>query len=850
MFGKRKNGVRAEISSPDCREEVPPRKGRMRSAKETHGERGSLAFLEASKQDLRFAVHQLSKSPGFTLTAVVVLALGIAASTAIFAFVDAALIKPLPYRDPSRLVALYERIPVGDRFHLSYGDYLDWKRRNRVFTSLDVYRPDRFTLRKASGAEEVAGATVSDGFFRTLGVDPFLGRDFRPGEDQPSAQQTVLLSYETWQLRFSSSKNALGQIVTLDGVPSVVVGVLPPSFHFAPVGSADYWTTLHWSPKDPRFGAPYYGVARLDNGVSVASAYADLASIAQQIAVAYPRSNRDRSAVVIPLVDAIVGDIRPTLVALLGGAGLLLLVGFVNVSSLLLVRAESRRREIAVRSALGASRGRLICQFAVEGFLLAGAGCAPGLLLTLCAVSLLPGLIPRGLLDNMPYLQGLHLNLSTVLFALMVSIAGGFFFSAAPALQLFLSDMQAALMEGGRTAVSRTWRRMGSGLVAVELAVTLVLLLSAGLLAKSFYRLLHEDIGLSADHLAVLHVLDPGPSTDAHSLATDRQIRDGMAALPGVISVGTSEELAVDSGESYTHSFEHFRVIGRSYVGQGDEAIRRGVSIGYFETLRARLLHGRYFAEGDDATKPRVALINSTMARQAFSGEDPLGKSVVGEFDRDHPVKVIGVIDDIKDGPLDRKQMAAVYTPLNQNPASDLYVTLRTSQPEQTMLPVMVRMVHQINAALIADGEDTMANRINSSQAAYLHRSATWIVTAFATLTLLLGTVGLYGVVSYSVGQRTREIGVRMALGAQRSGVYRLILAEACWLTMLGIVGGVLCSFATAGLLRSMLFGVGPWDMPTLLSVVCVLTASALIASYIPARRAASINPTEALRAE
>jgi macrolide transport system ATP-binding/permease protein len=262
------------------------------------------------------------------------------------------------------------------------------------------------------------------------------------------------------------------------------------------------------------------------------------------------------------------------------------------------------------------------------------------------------------------------------------------------------------------------------------------------------------------------------------------------------------------------------------------------------------LLQGRYFAEGDDLTKPRVALINRTMERQAFAGEDPIGKSVVGEFDRDHPVKIIGVVDDIKDGPLDRQQMAAVYTPLNQQPSTNLYVTVRTSQPEATILPGMVRMVHKIDSGLIADGEDTMVNRINTSEAAYLHRSAAWIVAAFAVMALLLGTVGLYGVVSYWVGQRTREIGVRMALGAQRSGVYRLILGEACLLTALGIAGGILCSLATGGLLRRMLYGVGPWDTATLLAVVCVLAVSMLLASYFPARRAAGLNPTEALRAE
>jgi macrolide transport system ATP-binding/permease protein len=821
------------------------------STKETRSESAPLSIIRTIRQDLRFAVRQLSKSPGFALTAVMAFALGVAASTAIFAFVDAALVKPLPYREPSRLVALFERIPVGDRYHLSYADYLDWKQLNHVFTALDVYRPYRFTLKTASSVEEVSGAQVSDGFFRTLGVAPLLGRDFRPGEDLSTAQQTVILSYETWQKRFFANRNVLGETVMLDGNPSVIIGVLPSGFHFAPVESAGFWATLHWPPDlDPRVGHPYYGVARLKPGVSVAAAYTDLTSIAQQIAMAYPRSNRDRVATVIPLTDAIVGDIRPTLVTLLGGAGLLSLIGFVDVSSLLLVRAESRRREIAVRGALGASRARLVCQFTVEGFLLAGVGCALGLIFTSGAISILVRQVPRSLLDNMPYLQGLHFNGHLFLFAAVISIFGGIFFSAGPVLQLFFSDLHDGLMEGGRTAAGRTWRRAGASLVVVELAITVVLLMSAGLLAKSFYRLLHEDTGMSAGHLAVLHVVDPDASSDTQSLATERKVRDAMAALPSVTSVGESEELAVTSGEGYTRSFAHFRVVGRSHLGEGDEANQQFISSGYFETLRARLLQGRFFSEGDDASRPLVALINRTMATQIFSSEDPLGKSIVNEFDKAHPLKIVGVVDDIKDGPLDRKPTPAVYEPLNQNPANDFYVTLRTSGSEEAILPSMVRAAHHAGSGLIADGEDSMADRINSSEAAYLHRTAAWLVAAFAGLALLLGTVGLYGVISYSVGQRTREIGVRMALGAQRSSVYQLILKEACWLAAMGIGGGILGSFATAGLLRSMLFGVTTMDVATLLSVVFVIAASALLASYIPARRAASVGPTEALRAE
>lgn len=809
-----------------------------------------MPLFQTILRDLYFAIRQLRKRPGFTFTAIAVFALGIAASTAIFAFVDAVLVKPLPYRNPSTLLALFERIPVGERYHLSYFDYLDWKRLNHRLASLDIYRPESLTLASVRGAEQVSGARVSDGFFRTLGVSPFLGRDFGPGEDQPSAQQTVILSYEAWQKRFAANRNVLGKSITLEGAPYVVIGVLPSGFHFAPVASAEFWITLHGFCADRRTCYPYYGVARLKEGVGAGTAYRDLASIAQRIAVEHPESNHDRSATVIPLADAILGDIQPTLVALLSGAGLLSLIGFVNISSLLMVRFEGRRREMALRRALGASRVRLIRQFAVEGFLVAGSGCGIGLALATYLITVLAGQIPRDLLNNMPYLQGLHFNLHLFLFAGVVSLLGGAIFSAAPALLLSRSDMQQDLTEGGRGVAGRSWRKAGSGLVVVELTITMVLLVSAGLLANSFYRLLHEDIGMSAEHLAVLHVSSPGAETDAADIALQRQLVSRMSSLPGVVSVGISNHLALSSGEDFGSLFVHYRVLGRYYPGQGDEANTRIVGVGYFETLEARLLQGRYFTKTDDASQGRVAIINRTLAKQSFPGEDPLGKRLIDDYDKDHPVEIIGVVDDIKDGPLDMKPTAAVYEPFNQNPSADFYVTLRTSQSQQMLFHSMVDVVHRIDPGLIADGQDSMIDRINTSQAAYLHRSAAWLVAGFAALALLLGVIGLYGVISYSVGQRTREIGVRMALGAQRASVYRIILLEAGWLAISGVAGGALCSLATNRLLRSLLFGVSPWDMATLLTVACLVIVSALLASYLPAHRAASIDPMEALRAE
>ena len=802
-------------------------------------------------QDFRFAMRQLRKNRGFTLTAVIVFALGIGASTAIFAFVDAALVRPLPYRAPSRLVALYERVPVGDRYHLSNFDYIEWKRLNHSFSSLDAYRPDNFALTSQDKPEVVSGARVSDGFFRTLGVVPFLGRDFRPGEDQESAQSTVILSYATWHKRFAASKTVLGRSITIDGVPSLVIGVLPRGFHFAPVEPAEFWTTLHgFCETMPHDCHGLYGIARLKDSVSGAASSADLTAIAGHIAAEYPHSNRDRNAMVIPLVDAILGDVRPILVALLAGSGLLSLIGFVNVSNLLLVRAEGRRREIAVREALGAGRTRLVLQFVVEGFLLAVLGCCIGLLLAGCLLRVLPRLIPTTLSGTMPYLENLHINLHLLAFGCGVSIVGGLLFSAGPSLQLWVSDMQKGLTEGGRTAAGRSWRRVGKSLVVVELAITVVLLVSAGLLAKSFYRLLHEDIGISTDNLAILKVSQTGSPTDSENVSLARRVIGGILGLPGVTSAGVSSQLAIASGEAYVSYVNYFRIVGRPVIGSGNEATQRSAGVGYLETLQARLLEGRYFTEQDDNARPTVAIINQTMAKHWFNGEDPVGKRLVGVIAGDKPMEIIGVIGDIKEGPLDAKPIAGIYLPYNQAASDSFYVTVRANRSASSILPSMAQTIRDIDRGLIADGEETMSERVDNSQSAYMHRSASLVLGTFATLALLLGTIGLYGVIAYTVGQRTREIGVRMALGAQRASVYRFMLVEASWMTALGITAGILCSFATNGLLRTMLFGVSQRDSGTTILVVCVIALSALLATFIPARRAASIDPATALRTE
>lgn len=807
-------------------------------------------WFESVLFDLRFALRQLRKNPGFAATAILILTLGIAASVAIFSFVDAALIQPLPYQNPSQLVVLFESIPLGPRFHLSYLDYLDWKRENTVFSKFDVYAPYGFMMQTPTGAQRVDGARVSAGFFRTLGVMPVLGRDFNPGEDQPSAARPVLLSYAAWQGRYGGRTDVLGQLVSLDGLPSTIVGVLPRDFHFAPAEPADFWGTERANDggcEKNRGCHNLFGLARLKPGVNFATAFADVKSIAENLARQYPDSNRDQKAFMMTLADVIVGDIRPILLVLLTGAGLLLLVAAVNVSSLLLVRAERRRREMAVRGALGASRVRLVRQFVTEGMTLALSAGVLGLGVATMAMQLFLGLIPKDMLETMPYLRSIGLSGRVLLFAALISLTTGVLFSVLPALRILLADLRESLTEGGRGSSGTRWRRFGSNLVVVELAMAVVLLTGAGLLGKSFYRLLHTDIGLEPDHLATLNV-GTAPGTykkDEDLLALYRNIETRLKSLPGARSVALTSDLPLGDGDGTSG----FQIIGKPKMYR--EVAYRQVSANYFSTIEARLVSGRYFAEDEDKTRPVVVVINQQAAKQYFPGEDPVGKLIslsdTGNFAK---VQVAGVVNDIQEGQLDAAPRGAMYVPINQDTARYFNVVIRTEQSEDSILGAATATIHSVDPGLAVFEPISMSRRLHDSPSAALHRSSAWVVGGFAALALLLSVVGLYGVIAYSVSQRTREIGVRMALGAQRGAVSRMILREAGGLALLGIGAGLVCSLAAATLLRKLLFHVASWDPATLVAVAVVLGGAALVASWLPARRAASVNPTEALHAE
>ncbi|HEX3373340.1 MAG TPA: ABC transporter permease [Edaphobacter sp.] len=807
--------------------------------------------FETVWQDLHFALRQLRRSLGFTLTATLMLALGIGASVAIFAFVDAALIKPLPYNDPTRLIDVGESVRMFPRSNLSYEDYLDWKKRNTVFSALEVYTGTGYLMSTPSGVEPVPAARVTAGFFRVLGVTPVLGRDFYDGEDQPNGGDTVMLTYATWQARFGGRKDIIGQTVRLDDKPNTIIGVLPENFQFAPRGNAEFWATLHkLNSCEKRRGCHnLFGVGRLKDGATVQMALAEMTSIAKQLEVQYPGTNRGQGASVKALSEQIVGDIRPILLVLLGGAGLLLVIACVNVSSLLLVRSEARKREIAVRGALGASRVRLVRQFITEALVLTIAGGGLGLLSAYGAMQVLTRLLSKDMLSYMPYLRGIGLNSHVVAFAVTISLLAAALFALAPVLRLPIAQLREGLTDGGRTSAGMFWRRFGANLVVLELAVAVVLLVGAGLLGRSFYKLLHVELGFQPDHLATVQVVLPQTTyaKDPQVVAVSKQILARVSSLPGVKSAALTTMLPV-SGNGNTN---WIRFVGKPYNGEHNEVNQREVSSDYFKTLQAKLVAGRFFTEDDDASKPLVVIINKALARQYFPGEDPIGKKMGDtELTAKSLREIVGVVDDVKEGSLESEVWPAQYDPINQNAESYISLVVRTAQDEKLVLPALVAAIHEIDPGIGALNEITMVQRINESQTAYLHRSSAWLVGGFAAMALVLGVVGLYGVIAYSVSQRTREIGVRMALGAQQSSVYWMILKEAGWLTGFGIVAGLVCSIAVGTLIRKVLFGIHTWDVSTLAAVALLLGTSALLASYFPARRAASVNPVEALRAE
>jgi predicted permease len=845
------DNIRAGMTPGEARRQAQLKLGGLTATSERYRDRRRLPLLDQLVRDGRFALRQLGRSPGFATAALAVLALGLCASATIIAFVDAALLRPLPYRDASRLVDVTESVAQIPRANLSYADYVDWKRMSTSFSGFDVYTRTGFNWSRPSGLQALAGARVTAGFFRTLGVTPILGRDFHDGEGAPKAPATILLSYDAWQRHFGGRPDVIGESMVLTGTPRTIIGVLPSSFAFAPAGGVEMWAPIgelnfceqHRGCHDLR------GIARMDDHATLASARAEMTSIAANLEAQYPDTNRGQGAAVASLATIIVGDVRPTLLLLLGGVVLLLMIACLNVAGLLLVRTDSRQRELAVRQALGASRGRLFAQFGIEALVLVTIACAIGLGVAAWAVPSLVSLIPANRLATMPYLQHIDVNPRLAMVAIAMAGAAAFVLTMTPFVRMSRAASAVPLAGGARGSSGRIWRRLGSRLVVAELVVAVILLVGAGLLGRSAYRLMHVDLGFNPDGLATIRVAAYGPrfnGTDA-ALTLHRSVLEYVAHVPGVTSVATTSRLPV-SGNGNTTSI---RVDGQPYHGERNEVNYRSITASYFDTLGVRQIRGRRFTESDDAAHPRAAIINQVLARQYFGDQDPIGRRIGDTNLTPQSMReIVGVVDDLREGGLEEPIWPAIYFPYNQDSYTEFLVVARTAVPPDTILPALDAAVRETDRDAAAIAPRTMTSQIDESPAAYIRRSTAWTVTAFAAVAWVLGIVGLYGVLAYLVRQRTREIGVRLALGADRRSVSRMVVLEASKLAIVGIAAGLLTAVAMAMSMRALLFNTAPWDMATLVAVGVLLGGSALLASYIPARRAASVNPIEALRSE
>jgi predicted permease len=804
-------------------------------------------------QDLRYGFRMLVKRPGFAVVTIITLALGIGANTAIFTVVNAALLSPLPYKESERLVHLWETTPqkqFGER-EASYPDYLDWKGQNQVFEGVAGYSRRSFNITGGDTPDRVQGAAVTDNFFQLLGVEPVHGRSFRPGEDQPNAERLALLSHGLWQRRFGGDMSVVGQTMMLNGNSYQIVGILPQRFSFAPVGAAQLWVTLNPNADQTsrRFMHWLNLIARLKPGVSVEQAQAGMGAIAQTIAQDHAESHTGTSIKVISLQEQITGKIKPILLVLLGAVCFVLLIACANVANLLLARSAARQKEIAIRTALGAGRWRLIRQLLTESAVLALMGGLVGLVLAHWGVDLLVAGIPAAQADTMPYLQGLTIDGRVLLFTIGVSLLTGIVFGLAPALQSSKLNLQESLKDGGKTSAVPTRQRLRNLLVVSEIALALVLLVGAGLMLKSLASLLAVDPGFNPDNLLTMRVMLPTVkyAEDAQKVAFHQQLIERVESLPGVKGVGSVDILPLLGGNT-----ARFYADGRPQPppGQELEANIRDVNSSYFQVMDVPLLRGRYFTDQDKPDTPIVVIVNQTLANRLFPGEDAVGKRLRYTAIELPPFEIVGVVSDEKVRGLDEPTSPVVYGPYLQAPNNSISLVIRTSSDPDSIAGMARSEIKSLDADLPVFDVRTMGQIIDNSPSTFLRRYPAFLIGVFAAVALILAMVGIYGVISYSVTQRTHEIGVRMALGAQRRDIFKMILGQGLLLTFIGTGCGVVAALLLTRFLSSLLFGVSPTDPLTYIVVSLPLVLVALLACYIPARRATKVDPMIALRYE
>lgn len=841
------DSVAAGLDPETARREALLRFGNPAGIKERTTAMDTFLLIETIIADCRFSIRQLRRNFEFTVSGVLALGLGVGAALAAFMCVDAVLIKPLPYTHPKRLVEVTESSPLLSRNLTSYPNYLDWKRLNSSFALLSAWTPTSYTAKTEAATAQVSGTRVSDDFFRTLGVSPQLGRDFYPGEDSSEAAPSVLMSADAWREWFAGRSDAIGSRITLSDRTYTVVGVLPDNFYFAPRGLAQFWTPVGSLNKADhrRNYHNWFCVGLLKENISIESARANLATIAVGLAKQYPDSNAGKTASVVSLADATFGNLTLILAFLFGFALLLLSIAGANVTSLLMAKSRGRSQEVAIRVALGASRARLLSQFATEGVLLAGAGVSSGLMLAILAGRGMRALIPEETLFNMPYLRGVHLSFHVLIAALVIFLCLVTVFSVAPLSRLRTVRLQADLSVGTKTTRELGWRRFIAVLVVLELAMAVVLLVNAGLLDKSFYHLTSVPLGFSPENLSTLTVLVPTKSygTPVRQRALEKRIIEAIQQLPGVVEAGVGHLPVSDNGP------ETLIKVPDAHSGDHNEVGYRVTSPDFFRAIDATLLKGRFFSESDDSDHPPVAIINQSLADQYFAGQDPIGKQI-GNADLSVIRKIVGVIANIREGSLEEDIWPALYVPFNQAPVTSYSIVVRSSRRDKALIPLLIASIHRLDANISTYDLVSMNEEIDRSESSYLHRSSAWFMSGLASLAMILSLIGVNGLVAYSVSQRSREIGIRMALGAQRKAIYELFLKEFMWLILLGLALGVACSLAFSIYMRSLLFGITFYDPSTLVVVALIITIATLSAAFIPAHHAASLNPAQVLHVE
>ena len=803
-------------------------------------------------QDLRFALRLMLKSPGFSAIAIITLALGIGANSAIFSVVNAVLLRPLPFNDPSRLVLVEERSKY-PTITVSYLNYLDWRDQSHSFESMQAMYTTNMTLTGKDEPERVVTRMVTSGFFPLLGVSPRIGRNFSREEDRAGGTPVAILSYALWQRRFGGASDVLGKSLTLDAQPYTVVGVLPPGFQF--FQPADVFLPFHpWArtlPDDRNWHPGILPVARLKPGVSIEQARAEMQTISKRLEQQYPLYNTGDSSDVVPVHEQLVQNSRPALLLLLGAVSFVLLIACVNVANLLLARGASRGREFAIRTALGAGRGRVVRQLLTESVLLSLAGGGLGLLIA--SLSLGPLLKIAG--GSLPQTGPVGLDGGVLAFTAAIAILTGLLFGIVPALRTAKLDLRETLNEGSRGSTAGPGHhRMRNALLCMEISLAMLLLVGAGLLLRSFSRLQEVPPGFQVDHLLVADI--PLARTayakpDQRYEFYDRLV-EASRNLPGVRAAGAATFLPVSGGGSIIH----FNITGRPPKSPSDfiAAGYRAVTPGYLETLGVPLLQGRLITPADTEHAPSVVVINATMAHIYFPTEDPLGKRLqLGATPENEipTMEIVGVVGDVRPG-LGVDPQAEMYLPYRQAdqilPVFSLSIVLRTvNDPSAETSSFRTALAH-IDPGVPLVNVRTMQTNMEATVAQ--PRFRTWLIGIFAALALALAGVGVYGVMFYSVTQRTSEIGVRVTLGARPEDIFRIIIAGALRIALLGVVIGLVAAAALTRVLKAFLFGITAYDPLTFAGVALVLTLVALAASYFPARRATRVDPMVALRYE